>query len=229
MTERRYSDDEVREIFAQAADAQARTSSRSTVPATRDGLTLQQLQEIGAEAGLGAAEIAAAAQRVVQPAPPPVPTVFGIPTGASHVVELDRRLSEEEWEALVIQLRETFRAKGTIKIEGSFRSWQNGELQVLLEPLGARHRVRFFTQKRTAGAQLRLGLWMLLFTLPVIGFAFAGGREEGMAALGVYGVISAAGLVFSGLGVLGLRGWRRTRQQQFEALANGLLRLPPRG
>lgn len=226
MGERRYSDDEVREIFARAAEAQVRTSAPSALPASREGLTLRQLEEIGAEAGLDAAAIAAAARRIALRPQPPVPHVMGIANGAAYTVRLNRRLTDDEWEQFVVRLRETFRARGKAQAEGSLRSWQNGNLQVLLEPDGSGHRVRFLTERRDAGIRIRFGFWTLTLTLPMTAIAFMGGVGEGLAALQFYGILSAAALVISATGIAGLKRWRGERQHQFESLGDELLSLP---
>ena len=58
MTERRYGEREVREIFARAAEAGAEASGGS---ARAHGLTLRELQDMGLEAGLGPEHVARAA------------------------------------------------------------------------------------------------------------------------------------------------------------------------
>jgi hypothetical protein len=226
MSNRRYSDDEVREIFARATEAQVGAGGRSSLPATRDGLTLQQLQEIGAEAGIGAAEIAAAARRIALRSQPDAPTVMGIVNGAAYTVRLARRLSDDEWEQFVVRLRETFRARGKSQAEGSLRSWQNGNLQVLLEPDGSGHRVRFLTERRDAGVRIRFGFWTLTFAVPMTAIAFSGGTGDGMAALQFYGPLVAAAMFISATGLVGIKRWSRERQAQFEALGDELLSLP---
>src|SRR5512139_1975656 len=142
MTERRYNDDEVEAIFARASEAESETPQRSL---SGEGRTLAELQAIGREAGLSSEAIAQAARALEQPAQPPTGTFLGLPLGVARTVALPRRLTEDEWERLVVQLRETFNARGVLRSEGSFRSWSNGNLQVLLEPDGAGQRVRFRT------------------------------------------------------------------------------------
>jgi hypothetical protein len=58
----------------------------------------------------------------------------------------------------VVDLRETFDRRGTVRQEGSFRQWTNGALQVLLEPTPTGQRVRMSTVKVTARAWLTGGM-----------------------------------------------------------------------
>ena len=58
MTERRYDDDEVAAIFARAADAR-QVGGHPAAPSS--GMTLQELQDIGREAGLSPESVARAA------------------------------------------------------------------------------------------------------------------------------------------------------------------------
>ncbi len=48
-------------------------------------------------------------------------TVLGLPIGVARTVDLNRRLTDEEWERLVVQLREVFNARGRTRTEGSLR------------------------------------------------------------------------------------------------------------
>ena len=61
-----------------------------------------------------------------------------MPVGVSRTVTSAGNFTEREWERLVVDLRETFDAKGAVKREGSFRQWTNGNLQALVEPTASR-------------------------------------------------------------------------------------------
>ena len=60
MTKRRYGDEEVREIFSLATTDGVRERS---LPNESGGLTLEELQRIGQEAGIEPARVAQAAER----------------------------------------------------------------------------------------------------------------------------------------------------------------------
>ncbi len=68
--------------------------------------------------------------------------------------------SDEEWERLVVDLRETFDARGIVRHDGALKQWTNGNLQVLLEPDEKGHRVRLRTTKGDARGMMVGGLVM---------------------------------------------------------------------
>jgi len=197
---RRYDDKEIAAIFRAAADG-ARPSE-SDVPRD-EGLTLAELQAIGREVGLAPEAVARAAHSLDVRAGAESRTFFGLPIGVARTVNLNRRLTDDEWERLVVQLREVFAARGSLRSEGSFRQWTNGNLQVLLEPTDTGHRLRFRTVHGGAMASIRAG-----------SFAVA------MAA--IVGVAAAAGSHFMrgipGVAFLSLTG--------LAMIANGAIRLP---
>jgi hypothetical protein len=69
-------------------------------------------------------------------------TFLGLPVGVERTVNLDRRLTDEEWERRVVELREVFQAGGTLSAQGSLRQWTNGNLHVVLEPTAEGSRLR---------------------------------------------------------------------------------------
>lgn len=101
MTERRYTEEEVAAIIERAPEAQQ--SGRRQLPAG-EGMTLADLQEIGKEIGVTPELIAHAARSIEQAGQPTARQFLGLPIGVGRTVDLDRRLSEEEWERLVVDL-----------------------------------------------------------------------------------------------------------------------------
>src|SRR5437870_10699022 len=83
---------------------------------------------------------------------------LGLPIGVGRSVDLDRALSDPEWERLVADLRDTFDATGRMRQDGAFRQWTNGNLQAVLEPTDIGHRLRLRTGKGDAVAFLMGGL-----------------------------------------------------------------------
>ena len=229
MTDRRYSDDEVDEIFARASETEQQT--RRQLPAS-EGLTLGELQRIGQEAGITPDAVAQAARSLDQPRQPDTPAFLGIPVGAARTVRLERRLTDDEWERLVVDLRETFDARGVVRAEGSLRQWSNGNLQVLVEPDGEGQRVRFKTIRGQARPFMMGGLGLigvagvtyLATMLTGANLASDGTDLATIALLGV-GVFAA--------GVAPLRSWAKLRRKQMDQLAERLMatimprRLPP--
>lgn len=221
MADRQYTDDEVAAIFARATELQNATPR--ALPGSRTGMSLAQLQEIGREAGIPAEFVAEAARAIDRPAPPRDPKLLGLTLGVSHTVELGRTMSEDEWDRFVVDLRETFDARGKIQIEGSFRSWSNGNLQVMLEPVDDGHRVRFRTVRGEARGLLMAGLAMVgAATATVIAAVSTTAVPVTTAISGVMGM----GLVGVGLfasAAVRLPGWAKLRRTQMQRLGARLL------
>jgi hypothetical protein len=220
MSDRRYSDDEVSAIFARATEVQHALPRQ--LPSS-EGMSLTQLQEIGREAGIAPELVAQAARELEQPAPPQMPHFLGIPLGVARTVELDHKMSDQEWDHLVVQLRETFEARGNILVQGSFRTWTNGNLQVLVEPSGENHRVRFRTIRGEARGLIAAGLSMLGLgaMLAVITTLTPGVDPDAMSGMLTLALMGAG---VAGAGVVRLPGWARKRREQMDMLASNLLR-----
>jgi hypothetical protein len=221
MTDRRYSEEEVAAIFRVAAEQPPVAEDEAP---SADGLTLVQLQAIGREVGLTPEAIAQAAQ-AVEMQPIRARTFLGLPLAVNHTVQLQRRLSEDEWDRLVVQLREVFGARGRIRTDGSLRQWSNGNLHVLLEPTASGHRLRFGTTHGGARAGIAAGLIMLGSALvTALATAFTG--TMGQATTGI-AVMLIAGVVMIANRAIRLPAWARTRAQQMTSLGSRLLLPPP--
>jgi hypothetical protein len=180
-------------------------------------MTLAQLQEIGREVGISPALIQEAAHAVDQ-SPRPARTFFGLPTGVERIVDLGRKLTDDEWERFVVDLRETFDARGTLRQEGSLRSWNNGNLQALLEPTATGHRIRLRTVKGDARAMLGGGAGMLGMAATMLTAALVTGvNDTGLYA--AIGFVATMGAGMFGSTVLRLPNWAKTRRQQMDELA----------
>jgi hypothetical protein len=220
MTERRYTDEEVAEIFARASETEQETRRQLTSPS--EGLTLGQLQQIGKEAGLAPELVAEAARGLDQPTQPQTPIFLGLPIGAARTVRLERRMTDQEWEQLVVQLRETFQARGVVRAEGSLRQWSNGNLQVLLEPDGDSQRVRFKTIRGQARPFMMLGLGLAGVSVATFLAAIAGGSVPLTDALERTFSMGIMGVGMFAVGALPLRRWAKLRQEQMDDLAERL-------
>jgi len=222
MPERRYDEDETRAIFDGASRAPGLRDSGGPPSADR-GFTLAELQEIGAEAGLDPDRIAEAARALVARPAAPVPTrrLAGLPVEVARTVDLPGDFDEEDWNRLVVDLRETFAARGRIRVQGAFREWTNGNLQALVEPTDEGHRLRLRTVKGSAYRAVRVGAIGLFFSLVLlVAFLLEGRLGDawlGPAFLGVFGLGSV------GLSALQLPGWSRTRERQMEEVASRAL------
>src|ERR1043166_1481093 len=118
MTERRFNEAEIAAIFERAAVAQ---QTRQHQLPSLEGMTLTELQEIGREVGISSELVAQAAKAIELGGRPTSRRFLGLPVGVGRTVDLDRTLSDDEWERFVVDLRETFDARGTVRREGSLR------------------------------------------------------------------------------------------------------------
>ncbi len=217
--DRRYTDDEVSLIFAKAVDGPQQTAPPASAEGA-GGLTLTELQEIGREVGIAPDAVAAAA-RSLDPSGAVVPRrILGFPIGVERTVSLGRWMSDDEWERLVVQLRETFDARGTMSANGKFRQWTNGNLQALLEPTANGHRLRLRTTKGSARAGLRGGLMVIA----VGGVVTLASTMVGQLAAATPGIImtALAGGAIIMVNALRLPRWARLRGQQMDAIASSI-------
>jgi hypothetical protein len=217
MTERRYTDEEAAAIFQRASEAQH--TGQQQLTSGNEGMTLARLQEIGREVGIAPDLVANAATAIDRVGLATSRRMFGLPIGVGRTIDLGRKLTEEEWERLVVDLRETFDARGRVQREGSLRQWTNGNLQVLLEPTATGHRVRLRTIKGNARSLMVIGLGGVVYTT----IAGAAGLVTGLVTdplqLAFFALMGAG--IF-GLGALRVPSWARTRRQQMEEIAERL-------
>ena len=213
MTERRFSDAEVAKIFERATSGHAVQATRAA-----EGMTLAELQSIGEEVGIPAEQITRAALSLSAGEAKPTQHFLGMTTGLGHTVQLARKLTDEEWERFIVAVRETFNARGTMTSQGSLKQWSNGNLQVLLEPTEAGHRVRFKTVKGDAPGTLGGGL--VISAVAVIGemTAVLTGVVHDVGLLASLGALGAVGIGAAATTALRLPRWVRARKAQMEEL-----------
>ena len=216
MTERRFNEAEVAAILEKAAEAQ-HTGARQ-LP-SGEGMTLAELQAIGSEVGIDSRLVARAANALDRVGRLTSRRFLGLPIGVGRTIDLDRKLSDDEWERLVVDLRETFDARGTIRREGSFRQWTNGNLQALVEPTPTGHRVRLRTFKGDAVGWITGGIGMAGIGA-VAAVLSSVGADVG--ALAPFGFIGAMGAMMFSVGALRLPSWARLRRRQMEEIAERL-------
>jgi hypothetical protein len=215
-SQRRYSQDEIASIFRQAAKDQEIAKDQHS---KSDGLTLSELKEIGMETGITPDLIEQAAEAVNKAVPTKAPArLMGLPVSASHEIDLAGPLSDENWNRLVVDMREMFRAHGKLEQIGQFRSWRNGNLQISVEPTEAGHRIRMRTFKGNASAgllgSLAGGAVVLLILLALVstGDLDAGGTKMLM-------LMSMLGFGAFGINFFRLSQWSKERMGQMQALA----------
>lgn len=230
--ERKYDEDEVRQIFEDAAGPGATAASGSGSGADSYGMTLAELQDIGTEVGLSPERIAQVAAALDAPSgTAPRRRQLGMPVSVGHVVDLPRAPTDREWDLLVSALRETFGARGKVSQHGGIREWTNGNLHAYVEPTAEGHRLRLGTLN---GGALALNVGGVVSASLAVAIAVAlamAGRfaEDGPALLSMF-------LVFAVVAFLGnairLPGWAREREEQMEEISRRAVALldepPPR-
>lgn len=221
MTERRYGDDEVREIFSLATTGGARDQA---LPAESGGMTLEELQRIGQEAGIEPARVArAAASLEARGKPAPVRRSLGLPIGVSRVVDLPRAPTDREWEQLISQFRTTFGAQGKATTSGGLREWSQGNLHISVEPTEYGQQLRLSTLKEDAMVLNGFGVVMSGFSVLMSAVVTAAGKPG--KALIVLGMFGGMALFAYGVNLVRLPRWAREREQQMEELAEHAVKL----
>ncbi len=214
--ERRYDEDEVREIFELAA--QARETKQRALN-SGEGLTLAELQDIGLEVGLTRDEIAEAATALeVRPKSIPSRRMLGLPLSVGRSIDLPRAPTDREWELLVSELRDTFHARGRVRSEGGLRQWTNGNLHAYIEPTPEGHRLKLGTLKGNALAMGRMGSFGVTMGLVMLVIFVLTGQ---LAAEGLFVPMFLAGMGGAALAsaALSLPRWAREREAQMEYIA----------
>ncbi len=216
MSERRFNEAEVAAIFERASEEQ-QTGPRQ-LP-SGEGMTLADLQEIGRDVGISPELIVRAATAIERGGRPTSRRFLGLPIGVARTIDLDRRLTDAEWERLVVDLRETFDARGTLKHEGSFRQWTNGNLQALLEPTETGHRIRLRTIKGDARGLMVGGIGIFVGAAALLIAAAMRGGFADAGAFSSLGFLATMGAGMFGLGAIRLPSWARLRRRQMEEVA----------
>lgn len=221
MTERRYGDEEVREIFKLATTGGTRDRS---LPAEPDGMTLDEIQRIGQEAGIEPARVAQAAERLdARGRTAPVRRSLGLPIGLSRVVDLPRAPTDREWEQLISQFRTTFGTPGHTTTSGGLREWSHGDLHISVEPTEHGEQLRLSELNSLAMVLNVLGLvvgGMSVLMGAVV--AAAGKPEKALVVLGMFGGMALAAF---GANLVRLPSWARERERQMEAIAEHAVKL----
>lgn len=221
MTERRYGDDEVREIFSLATTGGARDRS---LPAESGGMTLDELQRIGEEAGIEPARVAQAAETLdARGKPAPVRRAFGLPIGLSRLVDLPRAPTDREWEQLISQFRTTFGAQGQMTTSGGLRQWSHGNLHISVEPTERGEQLRLSMRNDAAEGLNAIGLLTGGISVLMGAVAAAAGKpEKALVVLGMFGGMSLAAF---GANLIRAPRWARERKGQTEAIAEHVVKL----
>ena len=221
MSTRRYGDDEVHEIFTLATTG---STSDPSLPAEGGGLTLDDLQRIGQEAGIEPARVARAAALLdARGRVAPGRRSFGLPVGVARVVPLPRAPTDREWEQLIAEFRDTFGTQGRVTTSGGLRQWSVGNLHISLEPTASGEQLRLSTHKDDAVALNGLGAG--LGAMAVLMSAVVDATGSPAKALAILSMFGAMSVVAFGINVVRLPRWARTRERQMEAIAEHAVRM----
>jgi hypothetical protein len=212
--ERTYGEHEVAEIFQAAA---TRRGAEGNALSAGQGLTLAELQSIGGEVGLAPESIAEAAAALELRRGARRRKDFGMPVSVGRTVDLPRAPTDLEWEMLVADLRETFRARGRVASRGDVREWSNGNLHAFVEPTPTGYRLRLGTTRGDAAGLNRIGAAGLVMALVSLLFIFlSGDLPSSLTGPLVLAATGAAGLA---LNAIRLPGWALEREEQMEQVA----------
>src|SRR5688572_6152437 len=219
MSERRYTENEIADIFAHAAQRGVKPPPTLTTT----GLTLAELQHIAGEVGLEPEAVAHAAARLDRPAvtsrQPAVVTRrhFLLPIEIGRTVQLPHRLTDDEWAQLVADLRTTFDARGRTHETDTVRQWSGAGVRAVLTrtDTGERFQLRSF---RRQGVVM---LWTAIVSFNVAAvsffFPFTGLNDD------VVFLQTAAFAAVAGVGIIAatanrLKAWSRFGRQQIDSV-----------
>ena len=221
MTERRYGDEEAREIFSLAMTGGTHDRSLST---ESGGMTLAELQRIGQEVGIDPTRVAQAAETLDARGTSAVRRSFGLPIGVSRVVDLPRAPTDREWEQLISQFRTTFGAQGRTTVSGGLRDWSHGNLHISVEPTAQGQQLRLSDLKDEAVAINGLGFGLGAMGLLVAAVVAADGQpRKALLAFGVFGGLAL--FAFFAANLVRTPAWARERERQMEEIAEHVVKL----
>jgi len=223
MNERRFNEAEVAAIFQRASEAQHTTQAQ--LPSGQ-GLTLSELRQIAREVGISPELVEQASVAVERAGTPTSRKFLGLPIGVGRNIDLGRKISDEEWERIVVDLRQTFDARGKVRQDGSLRQWTNGNLQALLEPTATGHQLRLKTVKGDAQAFMIAGASLVVVGAGGLIASLVQGATGDVGALSALGSSLAWGAGFIAAGSLRLPSWARTREKQMREIAERLATPP---
>jgi hypothetical protein len=218
MPERRYDDAEIAEILALATrhEGAGKAGPPGSEPAPT-GLTLAELQSIGSEVGIAPGRIAEAAGALERGSLASPPRLLGVPRAVGRIAPLPGPIEDRGWDRLVAELRSTFRAQGKVAVDGSLRSWRNGNLEVHVEPEAEGWRLRMQSFKSDAGPLIGLGFGAMAMGLLIGVTTLVGGGQAPKFVVAASFMAGGAGLVAWTRAQLG--SWTRERAAQMEQLA----------
>ncbi len=190
MTDRRYSDEEFALILRRAASVGAREHTRSP----RDGLTLDELKAIAAEAGLDPEAVAQAARSLPVAREGRWARLFGGPGYFEVEFEADHAITPEDTAPIVAAIRRALRNQGTSGWTGGGMEWtSNGATRVSIDLVPRDGRTHVVILADRAGMAVAAGTSCFLVFMGV--GAVLSGVFQPAGVLETAGVAAGAGAV----------------------------------
>ena len=117
---RLYNRKEVGEILKKAADNSSTDDSDSP-----NGLSINELQKIASETGIDPEQIARAAAEIDVKAETNEPTFWGGPFSYNSQGLAEGEITDDQWEDMLISIREFFQSKGEVTTRESVFEWSS--------------------------------------------------------------------------------------------------------
>jgi hypothetical protein len=217
--DRRFTEEEMRAVFARAAERQKRAEAIDV----GSGLSLAEMQEVAAAAGIDPTHVAAAVAEIAA-APEPRKTFAGAPVEITRVRRLPVQVSDDAWARVVSELRRAFNEDGIAGQLGRIREWnamgrgprRDMSTRLAIEPDGDGARVTIRQTARDFAFGFTLaGSIMTFMSLLFTTLATAGVDDELWIPAGLMGAMALTFLF--GLQI-GMRMWANRQERKFEAL-----------
>lgn len=244
MAERTYTEQEIAVLLERAAERQALAARRSP---QRPGLTLAELEQVAAEAGIAPEHLQAAASELDEPARPLAGHRSG--TTATHIYTerwVPGELTPEAWEDVVAELRHRFDTSlggafgfdtslggafgssygiGTTEQIGRMVEWKHTSLsgietRVMIGPRGDQLRIRLTQRVGFASSGTESVVYGGLLALFVLLVSFIGAAATDASGFSPLIVLLVAALVAIPAVFVAERAWRQKKHQELEDLAD---------
>ncbi len=178
MSKRRYNEQEIGAILQRAGEIQGGVGAETD----QAGLTMEELQRVALEVGIQPQALAEAALEVES-------RESGISRVLDHTV--DGVITDEQWEDIVIRLRQYAGKAGTSTVQGSSREWtadwEMGSMTLTASTRNNQTRIRLLGDSTGAGAMAYVFGGILGFLATIMSCAWVG--KAGLGALAVIGTL----------------------------------------
>ena len=191
---RTFSKEEAQQIFAAAADRQQAEHRE-----TGERLTLEELEEAAAAAGINSKHVLAAAEDLVLLAHAGTQRrVLGLPVESSRSITLSHAVDDPEWGLIVEELRAVFKKRGIATEVGAVREWasesddRRSPVRVTAAPAGEGTRLTFERSRWNQVAGLGGGALSLILTAALLAvIASVGGETDLLLPIIIMSIVGA--------------------------------------